>query len=916
MRSRYTDAKYNGVFYMIPLRIQLKNFLSYGAVQTIDFEPYQLICLSGKNGHGKSALLDAITWALWGQARKISGVAKPDEKLVRLGHMHMFVILDFVSDGQTYRVRREFVYQHNKPHATLDFGLIQSTGHFKPLTDKTIRVTQQKIDQCIGLTYDSFINSVFLRQGAANEFSKKTPQERKELLAALLGLDRYELLRKRAQEEMRACQAKREHYYALVCHVEPEIAKKPQIIELLQQLQVQWKMSLEQEEMVQAQLRQHEDKKIVLLQQQAIKEQLTVQRQQLIQRDVVQREVIRKLIKQWRSIRRSLSGMQAHAHQRKALEIELTVQQQHMHEFVELQQNYYLLQQREQGYKWQWQERVHKGIQDFQQKRQQYQAQLQQAQFVIAEHAKHQKQLQDELNYQQQALQELGGVVTQLEIKERLLREKEQLYKRYCAMQQKCTMLVLRSKNKLQHLQERDHLATAMDNPECALCEQPITEQQKNRVVAKVRLYINAAQSHLHTRERILAHLKEYAGALALLLEELPKLVIEKNQYLSKKEMLLQREQQARQELAQRVQVAAELHKKSEQTHKFLQEIDNAQREFELGLEREQATDEQYRMLVQGLAAIEHKRALNSYNPERLQEIKRQLSIVDEQEKKYRELVHESAGQHERRQRIQDVGKELKDLDRQLKQVEQQLYNQEQIGHALDICIKAEQQARVALQLVITKKEELVARGAELRQQRSMVDKHEQEIIANKHKIKELDETIADYQAIAHALGKEGIQAYLIEQAIPEIEHEANILLARLTDNQTHLTIESLRDLKNGNTKETLDIHISDAIGIRPYELFSGGEAFRIDFALRVAISKLLARRAGTRLQALIIDEGFGSQDEEGLSHIMDVLYKIQDDFAKIIIVSHLSSMKDQFPIHFVVHKGPNGSELRVIEQG
>ena len=125
-----------------------------------------------------------------------------------------------------------------------------------------------------------------------------------------------------------------------------------------------------------------------------------------------------------------------------------------------------------------------------------------------------------------------------------------------------------------------------------------------------------------------------------------------------------------------------------------------------------------------------------------------------------------------------------------------------------------------------------------------------------------------------------------------------------------------MRDLKKGGTKETLDIKISDQTGIRPYELFSGGEAFRIDFALRIAISKLLARRAGTALQTLIIDEGFGSQDEEGLGHIMDALHKIQDDFSKIIIVSHLHTMKDQFPVQFCIEKGVQGSTVTVIEQG
>ena len=151
---------------------------------------------------------------------------------------------------------------------------------------------------------------------------------------------------------------------------------------------------------------------------------------------------------------------------------------------------------------------------------------------------------------------------------------------------------------------------------------------------------------------------------------------------------------------------------------------------------------------------------------------------------------------------------------------------------------------------------------------------------------------------------------------MPEIEQEANILLGQLTDNQTQIFIESQRDLKKGGSKETLDIKISDSIGLRPYEMFSGGEAFRIDFALRIAISKLLARRAGTALQTLIIDEGFGSQDDDGLQLIMDSILKIQDNFAKVIIVSHLPNMKEQFPVQFLVQKKASGSIISVIEQG
>ena len=55
---------------MIPLKLTLKNFLSYrDNVPTLDLEGIHVACLCGQNGHGKSALLDSMTWALWGKAR-------------------------------------------------------------------------------------------------------------------------------------------------------------------------------------------------------------------------------------------------------------------------------------------------------------------------------------------------------------------------------------------------------------------------------------------------------------------------------------------------------------------------------------------------------------------------------------------------------------------------------------------------------------------------------------------------------------------------------------------------------------------------------------------------------------------------------------------------------------------------------
>ncbi len=170
------------------------------------------------------------------------------------------------------------------------------------------------------------------------------------------------------------------------------------------------------------------------------------------------------------------------------------------------------------------------------------------------------------------------------------------------------------------------------------------------------------------------------------------------------------------------------------------------------------------------------------------------------------------------------------------------------------------------------------------------------------------------YEKLIVAFGKNGIQALIIENVLPEIEEEANDLLAKLTNNSTRISIESLRDLKSGGIKETLDIKISDELGTRDYELYSGGEAFRIDFSLRIALSKLLTRRAGTKLRTLIMDEGFGTQDEEGIDNLVQAI-PISEDFDKILVITHLESLKDAFPVRIEVTKLPEiGSRFEIVK--
>jgi len=161
-----------------------------------------------------------------------------------------------------------------------------------------------------------------------------------------------------------------------------------------------------------------------------------------------------------------------------------------------------------------------------------------------------------------------------------------------------------------------------------------------------------------------------------------------------------------------------------------------------------------------------------------------------------------------------------------------------------------------------------------------------------------VNEEISVFNQLREAFGKKGLQAMIIESAIPEVEIEANRLLARMSDNRMSLRLETQREKVTGGVAETLDIIISDELGARAYETFSGGESFRANLALRIAISKLLARRAGAQLQTLVIDEGFGSQDSQGRSLVVEAINSIQHDFERIIVITHIEELKDLFPAY------------------
>ncbi|RZM78601.1 exonuclease subunit SbcC [Leptolyngbya iicbica] len=199
-----------------------------------------------------------------------------------------------------------------------------------------------------------------------------------------------------------------------------------------------------------------------------------------------------------------------------------------------------------------------------------------------------------------------------------------------------------------------------------------------------------------------------------------------------------------------------------------------------------------------------------------------------------------------------------------------------------------------------------------LRQQLVQFDQLQDQLTQQQQDLHQARRGYRVHQELATAFGRNGLQALLIEHLLPQLEAETNHLLGRLSAHQLHVQFVTQRAgrSRQGKLIDTLDIVIADAQGTRPYETYSGGEAFRVNFAIRLALARLLAQRSGTPLRTLIIDEGFGTQDREGCDRLIGAINAIAADFACILAVTHIPHFREAFETRIDVCKTPDGSQL------
>ncbi|GAB4115274.1 MAG: SMC family ATPase [Candidatus Caldatribacteriota bacterium] len=860
---------------MIPVTLTLKNFLSYGEnVPPLDFNQFHVACLSGNNGQGKSALLDALTWVIWGEGRKPSQEKKADQSLLRIGQKHMQVELVFDLEGDRFRIIRNFSLAGKSSRSGLEFQVFNpQENKYISLTGPSIKKTQEKIIQTLRIDYSTFINSAFILQGRIDEFSRKSARERKEILAEILGLSRYDELANLAKLHQRKLselilaresrikyinqeignidfyqqkiKEKSESYQRISREIEKKEKELKEISEKINLLRHKEEQRKDLEErIIQQNEELNKEKNRIELKEKELKECTQI----ITRKDIIIRnfENFQTLTQESNRLTRKLQEIRKIDEEKISLE-----------KYIEKERNNLIISLRNR------QDRY--------------------------------KDLQDKANQLEKRKSLLSDLERTIQLMQELQQESEEIRKEGNNLNLQVNTLqgkISRYEKDIQDNQEKLRLLREKTEGECPLCASKLDQEKRNKIENNLIQEISLCRSNIE-------NLKREEKRLLVQKENLRNKWEELNQKLKEKDLWQQRYSRAYLE-----------YQESQQATQLLIEIQNEIRRTEIILQKKeyaQTEQEKLKMLDQKIKAIGYN--LKKHNEitqklERLENSPIEKARLEEAMNKIENLKHTIS---ELKENFWKKEGEIESLKLKMEKLKEELIGLSSLQDKI-------KQGEQLLKSILSQKENILEeRGAYQSKfdQCLELKKEEKEII---QELKKMKKEVDIYEKLVVAFGKNGIQALIIENTLPEIEEEANNLLSKLTHNGTQITIESMRDLKSGGFKETLDLKINDELGIRDYELYSGGEAFRIDFALRIALSKLLTRRAGTRLRTLVIDEGFGTQDEEGIDNLIQAIQSISEDFDKILVITHLETLKNAFPVRVEVTKHPEiGSRFEII---
>ena len=856
---------------MIPEKLTLQNFLCYGEnVPTLDFRELHVACLCGNNGHGKSALLDAITWVLWSRSR-----ARTQEELLRQGSSNMQVELAFSVNKQLYRVLRKYGLSgpSKKGVTILELYIHQQDSSYIPITGNTIKETEANICKILGLDYETFINTAFLMQGKADLFSRSTPSKRKDCLSEVLGLSLYEKISSVSKNRAQNLGKDISDTSIELNIIESEIKDEEPNKELIDKLSVPLSVL---------------GKKLAKNKKESLRLHTKLEALLLLEKESSQ---VNALVKDLEKEIAALST-QKESHKKNVEKYKATIDRK-----KEILMNYAIL------------KKYTDDEEEFSKKRFDYDKTLRQIAIIREEMAQKRGALSSLLKHLEKSkrddiipsLQKRPSVEKSILETSSLLEELNDSFKKKSSsihsqietLMAKSLELEIDNKHHYLKMEDSRKKFDMLIGKEavCPLCESSIRPSVRNSLQDNYRADGHNSREIFNKNKQEKEKIDHLQQSLSTNIKN------EETRYIHEKQNLEQTLASLDSEFS-----------KIRSNEELLKQTDAQINEISAKLKN---NDFLSSTALSKLEKLEGRLSLLNYSQEEHEQIRlaqRNLHPYLELNQKLNQAIDSMEIENRFLSNISGLTKSrISQLNQNKRQIKKTLTKLPQIS-PLKEKITANHSYLSSLEL---EHQQISVKKEVLLQRKKRVSLLKNKVSSLKKGSSALLKEKAIYEELSLIFGKNGIPAMLIETAIPQLEIDANDLLSRLSDMQLSVKFEFIQgkiDHASGIAREELMIKVGDELGTRPYELFSGGEAFRIDFAIRIALSKLLARRSGTPLPILFIDEGFGSQDSIGQERIIEAIQAIQDQFEKIIVITHIDQLKEAFPYRIEVFKTLNGS--------
>ena len=211
------------------------------------------------------------------------------------------------------------------------------------------------------------------------------------------------------------------------------------------------------------------------------------------------------------------------------------------------------------------------------------------------------------------------------------------------------------------------------------------------------------------------------------------------------------------------------------------------------------------------------------------------------------------------------------------------------------------------------------AKESQLQQQRTLIEKIEDLQAQSKEQLDELSQMLQLYQTMnGDNPQKISLERYVLQWYLAEVLQCANQQLNQLTKGRYRFELKQETGRSKGNTGLEINVYDDNAGATRSSHTLSGGESFIAALSLALGLAEVIQSQAGgVAIEALFIDEGFGSLDEEALEMAMEALESIENAGRMIGIISHVRELKERIPQQIIVETSGTGrSSIRYQLEG